>query len=111
VARTYFSTGAWIGLDWLRAAAEKIEPSSHWERLAVTVIIEDLYGQQRALTLKVMGNSSRLSGQDAVKAWVEGNDGSIERGIGMISEFRNAGTVDMAQLALANRQVRAMIVG
>jgi glutamate dehydrogenase len=111
VARIYFSTGAWIGLDWLRTAAEDIEPSSHWERLAVTVIIEDLYGQQRALTMKVMASAGKLSGTDAVKAWVNANDGSIDRGTSMIAEFRTAGTVDMAQLALANRQVRAMIVG
>jgi glutamate dehydrogenase len=111
VARIYFGTGAWIGLDWLRTAAEKIEPSSHWERLAVTVIIEDLYGQQRALTMKVMESSGKLSGADAVKAWAKSSDGSVDRGIGMINEFRSAGTVDMAQLALANRQVRAMIVG
>jgi glutamate dehydrogenase len=111
VARTYFSTGAFVGLDWLRSAAAKIEPSSHWERLAVTVIIEDLFGQQRALTLKVMESAGKLSGEDAVKAWVASNDGSIERGTSMIAEFRAAGTVDMAQLALANRQVRAMIVG
>jgi glutamate dehydrogenase len=111
VARIYFSTGAWIGLDWLRSAAEQIEPSSHWERLAVTVVIEDLYGQQRALTMKVMENAGKLSGADAVKVWVASNDGSVDRGTGMIAEFRTAGTVDMAQLALANRQVRAMIVG
>ncbi|MBT4020633.1 MAG: NAD-glutamate dehydrogenase [Alphaproteobacteria bacterium] len=111
VARAYFSTGAFIGLDWLRSAAEKIDPSSHWERLAVNVIIEDLYGQQRALTLKVMDGGGKLSGADAVQAWATANDGSIERGVGMIAEFRNVGTVDMAQLALANRQVRAMIVG
>ena len=111
VARVYFSTGAWIGLDWLRVAAEEIDPSSHWERLAVNVIVEDLYGQQRALTLKVMNVAGKLSGADAVKAWADTSDGVIERGTSMIAEFRTAGTVDMAQLALANRQVRAMIVG
>ena len=77
----------------------------------VNVIIDDLYGQQRTLTLKVIENAGKLSGKDSVKAWIAGDDGSVERGSKMIAEFRSAGTVDMAQLALANRQVRAMIVG
>ncbi len=112
VARIYFAAGAYLGLDWLRVAAEQITPDSHWERMAVSVIVEDLYGQQRALTLKVMAAAGRKKiGADAVAVWAGQNDGAVERGANMIAEFRASGSVDMSQLALANRQVRAMIVG
>ena len=112
VARIYFSTGAYLGLDWLRVAAEQIEPANHWERMAVSVIVEDLYGQQRALTLKVIDSSGRKKAAgDAVADWAGQIDGAVERGANMIAEFRTSGFVDVAQLALANRQVRAMIVG
>jgi len=112
VARIYFATGAYLGLDWLRVAAEQITPDSHWERMAVSVIVEDLYGQQRALTMKVMAAAGRKKiGLDAVAIWAGQNDGAVERGANMIAEFRASGAVDMSQLALANRQVRAMIVG
>jgi len=112
VARIYFHTGAHLGLDWLRVAAERIEPDSHWERMAVSVIVEDLYGQQQALTLKVIAAAGRKKiGKDAVLVWAGQNDGAVERGAKMIAEFRSSGTVDMSQLALANRQVRSMIVG
>jgi len=112
VGRIFFATGAYLGLDWLRAAAEQIEAESHWERMASTVIVEDLYGQQRALTLKVIGAAGRKKiGRDAVAVWAAQNDGAVERGANMIAEFRSSGVVDVAQLALANRQVRSMIVG
>ncbi len=110
VGDIYFRVGGHLGLDWLRVAAERIEPDSHWERLAIAVIVEDLFGQQRALALKVLDAAGRRTGNAAVHSWVASSDGVIQRGAGMIAEFKAAGTIDVAQLALANRQVRAMIV-
>ena len=110
VGDIYFRVGGHLGLDWLRVAAEHIAPESHWERLAIAVIVEDLFGQQRALALKVLDAAGRRSGDAAITSWVDASDGVIQRGERMIAEFKAAGTIDVAQLALANRQVRAMIV-
>jgi glutamate dehydrogenase len=109
VGRIYFALGARLGLDWLRSAAERIEPRNHWERLAVSAIIEDLYGQQRGLASRVIQKGGKLD-DGAIGKWVEANKASVERTSSLIDEFRLSGTVDLAQLAIVNRHVRSMLV-
>jgi glutamate dehydrogenase len=103
--------GARLGLDWLRASAERIAVEDHWQRLAVTAIIEDLFGQQRALTNVVLSAADGAGGEAAIKAWAESNKRAVERSNDLIGEFKAAGELDIARLAIANRHVRSMIVG
>ena len=110
VARTYFALGATLGLDWLRDAARALQPKDHWEQLAVAAIVEDLYGQQHALTRRVYEGANGAEGEAAIDAWVEEHPVAVERTSGLISEFKSAGGIDVARLAIANRHVRNMIV-
>ena len=109
VGAVYYSVGANLNLDWLRFAAEAIEPENHWERLAVTAIIDDLYGQQRALTNSVFMYADEHKGAKALEHWQEQHEKPISRSHELIEEFKGAGTVDIAKLAFANRQFRSMI--
>ncbi|GLQ05026.1 NAD-glutamate dehydrogenase [Sneathiella chinensis] len=109
VAEVYFAVGADLDLDWLRYAAEAIEPENHWERLAVTAIIDDLYGQQRALTSSVFSHADGHQGRAALEFWGKLNDNSIQRSRDLMEEFRATGGVDIAKLAFANRHFRSMI--
>ena len=110
VARTYFALGATLGLDWLRDAARALQPKDHWERLAVAAIVEDLYGQQRAITRRVYEGANGADGEAAIDIWVKQHPVAVERTSGLISEFKSAGGIDIARLAIANRHVRNMIV-
>ena len=49
-------------------------------------------------------------GEAAIDAWVENHPVAVERTSGLISEFKSAGGIDVARLAIANRHVRNMIV-
>ncbi|MEH6404116.1 MAG: NAD-glutamate dehydrogenase [Sneathiella sp.] len=109
VGEVYFAVGAELHLDWLRFAAENIEPANHWERLAVTAIIDDLYGQQRALTNSVFDNANGHKGRAALEHWEIRNQNPINRSRDLIEEFKASGGVDIAKLAFANRQFRSMI--
>jgi glutamate dehydrogenase len=109
VGEVYYAVGAELNLDWLRFAAEAIEPENHWERLAVTAIIDDLYGQQRALTNTVFASANDHKGGAALAHWEGNNKAPIQRSKDLIEEFRSTGTVDIAKLAFANRQFRSMI--
>jgi NAD-specific glutamate dehydrogenase len=44
-----------------------------------------------------------------VNAWEKSNESTVARTRDMVAEFRAGGIVDIARLALANRQVRAML--
>ena len=111
VGDVFFGVGALLGLDWLRAAAVGVSADSHWQSLAVGAIIDDLYSQQRALAGRVLAAAARARGDRAVRAWEAANAVTVARTRDLIAEFRAGGTVDIARLALANRQVRAMLSG
>jgi glutamate dehydrogenase len=111
VARVYFAVGGRLGLDWLRASAEQIAIEDHWERLAITAIVEDLFSQQRALTNAVINAADGASGEAAIAAWAESNKAAVERSNDLIGEFKTTGGIDIARLAIANRHIRTMIVG
>ena len=54
VGHTYFRIGARFGFDWLRWAAGRISTDKTWNKLAVSAIVDDLYGQQAELTSRVL---------------------------------------------------------
>ncbi len=110
VGATYFGLGARLGLDWLRQAARELQPKDHWETVAITAIVEDLYGQQRALTGRVFDGANGGAGDEAIDLWVDQHLVAVERTQSLIGEFKSAGGVDVARLAIANRQVRSMIL-
>ncbi len=109
VGEVYFAVGAELHLDWLRNAAESIEPESNWDRLAVAAIIDDLYRQQRALTNSVFVASNGHAGREAFEHWSKQNHSTIKRSSALIKEYRSMGGLDISKLVFANRQYQSMI--
>jgi glutamate dehydrogenase len=110
VGRAHFALGARLGLDRLCAAAEALEAEDHWQRKAITSIVEDLRGQQRALTSMALRRANGAGGAKAVAGWCNANKAGIARGDAMLAEFE-AGGMNIAKLALANRYMRRLIIG
>ncbi len=110
VGRVHFVLGARLGLDRLCAAAENLEAEGHWQRQAIASIVEDLRGQQSALTAVVLSRANGAAGSKAVEKWCAANKADIARSDHMIAEFE-AGGIDIAKLALANRYIRRLIIG
>ena len=110
VARVYFPAGARFGLDWLREAASHLRgaTSQHWDKMALAAIVDDLYGHQFALARAVLegGDSS-----DTIEAWAKQRGPAVAQTAKLIDDLRMAGTTDLAMLAVANRQLRALVGG
>ncbi|MDA1097723.1 MAG: NAD-glutamate dehydrogenase [Proteobacteria bacterium] len=109
VGRVHFALGARLGLDRLCGAAEALEAEDHWQSQATASIVEDLRGQQRALTSVVLSRANGAAGTKAVDKWCAANKADIARSDQMIAEFE-AGGIDIAKLALANRYIRRLII-
>ncbi|MEO5335395.1 MAG: NAD-glutamate dehydrogenase [Magnetospirillum sp. WYHS-4] len=110
VARLYFAMGARFRLGNLRASAEALPATTHWQRLAVAAMIEEIYGHQIALTAQVLdcaGPETRTG--PALKAWIERNRVLIERTETLLSEIWATDLNDSAQIAVASRQLRALV--
>jgi len=110
VGRVYFTVGARLGLDQLRQKAEAMSTDDHWHQAAITSIIEDLYGQQRALSNAILGAAGDISCEAAVDQWCQEHSAEVARNRGMLEEFEASGGLDIAKLALANRYMRRFIV-
>ena len=74
------------------------------------MIVEDLYGQQRALAGRVFDGANGAAGDEAIDMWVDPHLVAVEQTQLLIGDFKSDGGVDMARLAIANRQVRPMIL-
>ncbi len=111
VARLYFAVGERFGLDWLRAAAGGVPADSHWDRMATAAILEDLYGHQAELARHVLAAASgdTLDPGAAIDAWVQGRATALQRMEALLADLRQAGVLDLAKLAVANRELRSLV--
>lgn len=112
VGRAYFAIGARFGFDWLRRAAGQLPSDNAWDKLAVTAIVDDLYGHQSELTARVVkGMSDAGAANGMIDRWAEARRPLVTRTEQLLIELQSMGTPDLAMLAVANRQLRSMVAG
>jgi len=110
VARTYYAVGVRFHLNWLRGATGGINLDTHWDRLAVTAMVDDLYSHQRDLTLKMLdGSLDGASEQETIEHWVGERGPSVQRVEMLFADLRQLGGLDLAKLAVANRELRSLV--
>ena len=111
VARTYFALGNRFAFDWLRDTAERLDPDSHWDKLAVASIVDDLQNQQCELAARVLKEANGADDEpDALIAdWIKSRAAPVERADTLLSELKQSGAPDLAMLAVANRQLRTLV--
>jgi len=102
--RVYFGVGGRFGLDWLRSAANRIPSDNQWHRLALSAIIDDLWGLQTALASQVLAGFG--SGTVALEAWSATKSEAAERVDALLAELRQMPQLDLAMLAVVNRELR-----
>ncbi len=116
VGRTYYAVGETFHLDWLRDGARGLIGDSHWDRLAVFAIIEDLYGHQRDLTTAILSGEhgskqagGKQTGGEAIAAWRAKRGAALTRADALFGDLTQVGKLDLAMLAVANRTLRSLI--
>ncbi len=110
VAEVYYQIGDRLSLDWLRQAAIALPAETDWHSMAAAAIVEDLYAQQSALTVRIMDGFGGGSGGDtAIEAWWVDNRPRIARAEDVVADLRAAGAADLAMLTVASREVRAVL--
>ncbi len=112
VARTFFALGNRFAFDWLRDTAEQLDPDSHWDKLAVAAILDDLQSQQCELAARVLKEANGVDGEPEtlIQDWIKTRAAPVERADTLISELRQSGAPDLAMLAVANRQLRTLVM-
>lgn len=102
----YFAVGSRFSLGWLRATAERlVQDASHWQKLAVAAVIDELYADQRAITAEVLRTAGvRDNPEEAINAWADTCRPAVERAESLVQEMRASGNMDLAMLTVASRQ-------
>ncbi len=110
-AKIYFLTGERFGMGALRGRTETMVRASHWDRLAVSAAVEELYAHQTNLSSRViaLAKTKKLSGAKAVEGWVENHKVNVERYDQVYGEIRSADGLNLAMLTVANRQLSSLI--
>jgi len=107
VAETYFLLGSRFRLDWLRHNANILTPENPWYQMALGAIIEDLWSTQCDLTGKILSNGG--CGKAAVDGWSGERKEAVGRVEDIVKELAQHGTLDLAMLTVANRELRGLI--
>ena len=109
VAKLYFAVGSRFSLGWMRGSVERLAVENHWQKLATTALIDDLYRHQASLTRSVLNISTDIEDIDqAIAAWVEAHPVRVERTDQLIGEMRGGDMLDFSMLAVAGRQLRTL---
>lgn len=112
VAELYFALDAHLGIDWLLTAVSDLARGDRWHSLARLALRDDLYGSLRSLTLEVLvGGEPTESPQEKIDYWESTNASRLARARSALAEIFESGTLDLATLSVAARQVRSMVRG
>jgi glutamate dehydrogenase len=107
VGETYFLLGSRFHLEWLRHNADVMTPENPWYQMALSAIIEDLWGTQGELTARILGNGG--CGKGAVDGWSDQRKETVGRVEEIVKELMQHGSIDLAMLTVANRELRGLV--
>jgi glutamate dehydrogenase len=110
--RAYFRIGGRLELNWLRDRIAGLPRTDRWQALARTALREELLGAQRELTREILEATAGVIDTDpAIDRWAGTHESGVERLLQTLAEIRASGTYDTTTLAVALREVRALIRG
>ncbi len=105
----YYAVGTRFRLGRLRAACEALDSGSHWQKLAVGALVEEIYGHQSALADQALALSQ--PGEPpaaAVERWLAANAAAVAQAEAILGELWAAPVTELAQVAVASRHLRAL---
>jgi glutamate dehydrogenase len=109
VGKLYFAVGSQFMLGRLRAAADRLDTQTHWQKLAAEALIEELYGHQLTLSNHVLDAAKNGASPDkAIDAWNKRHHDSVGQTQQLLSELWSAAVTDLSMVAVASRQLRAL---
>jgi glutamate dehydrogenase len=109
VAKLYFAIGSRFRLGRLRAACEMVKGESHWQKLAIAALIEEVFGHQLHLTAHVLDTSKNVTDPDkAIKAWMDAYQNAIDRTEQLLTELWAGDITDISMIAVASRALKSL---
>jgi len=103
VAATYFAAEAYFRLDTIAGAADAINVSDYFDRLALDRALDSIGDAERRLAAAMAGNGA--AGQGAVEVWIEPRRQEVDRVRAQVQEIATSG------LTVSKLTVAASLLG
>ncbi|MDP9297224.1 MAG: NAD-glutamate dehydrogenase [Actinomycetota bacterium] len=111
VARGFFLLGERLDIDWLESRLEEMPSGSRWQRWAQQSLEDDLFTLRRQLVEKVLALAGGAPIDEAVEAFLQDRADAFGRLQGFMKGLAMEGVTDLAQLTVALRQIRSLLMG
>ncbi|CAN5787897.1 NAD-glutamate dehydrogenase [soil metagenome] len=108
VGQVYFALGKHVQLAWLHDKITSLPVETHWQSLAREALEDDLFMQRRRLTARALAAGDEGSPEERVAQWLKDNEAAVKRLCDMLDDLQSAGTMDIAMLSVALREIRQM---
>ncbi len=107
-AHTYFEVGEQFHMAWLRQQARFLPSDDHWQAEATRGLVDQLFGCQAALTMRILRDTKSKSGKDQSLAqkWLEDHTDQVKQIEPLFVDLRRAGTIDLPMLIIAEQRLR-----
>ncbi|MCB1744886.1 MAG: NAD-glutamate dehydrogenase, partial [Gammaproteobacteria bacterium] len=107
--QVYFAIGNALGLSWLHDQVNALPRANRWQTLARNALRDDLYAQERLLTLDALRLPADGGGADVrMSEWLDRSSAGVERCLAMLSDIQSTGTPDFAMLSVLIRELRSL---
>ena len=91
----------------MRQVIRRISPHSYWQRVSAKTLVDDIYDQQKRLTVEVI---KHLCGDNkcdtAINSWLEKNRVKIAQFDGFITDIKAYDDQDFSMVVVALRKVK-----
>jgi glutamate dehydrogenase len=109
-AELYYALSDHLRIDSMLTSISALERGNRWHALARLALRDDLYSSLRAITLDVLRESDPgTTADEKIANWEQINARRLSRSRESLAEIRRVGTLDLATLSVAARQVRSMV--
>ncbi|HVR43146.1 MAG TPA: NAD-glutamate dehydrogenase [Thermoanaerobaculia bacterium] len=110
VGRIYFAIGSRFDFDRLRAVAGNVSAENPWQKAAIGGVIDDLFLYQSIMTAKALAATPPGEpGVSPIERWLGERADLVRRVEQVLAEIRSAPAIDMPMIAVATRQLRALV--
>lgn len=106
MARTYYTLGERLGLDWIRQKITAVPPEHRWEALLRTSLRDDLDYYQRLLAVAVLQTEGcKAAVETCVDNWIEQRQSEVLHWQDTLASLKSSAVVDVVRLSVAMREI------
>lgn len=105
-AKSYFETGEFFNIDWLRRQGEDIPAHDRWSQESRDVLIDSLYRAQTDIAVRILKESKKKNW--SVHDWAKLHHDESTHITNLLETLRQSGSLDLSKLMIASQRLQQL---